>query len=579
MQVRVSPTFQRRVGKIGALLCLFILVSLVLPFLGQPAQAVSVIIITNDSLPDANVGSFYSVTLNATGGMLPYTWFITMGDLPPGLSLNSAAGVISGTPPHEALGSYTFTISIVDMHGNTTSKQLSLTVVGFYTATVTISTSLPQQCQAMVYVDGNTTSYLKGGESLHLPFSLGTTHAIGVDSPVADPENPDHRFKAAEDTFSITEANPNATFQYAAEYLVEYKTEPPSIDGLPSPDWYPEDAMLTASVTGVVDGSPGIQYHFAYWQLPTGDTITYAQLSMAAKFGGEIVAVYDTYYLLTVTSEYGTLQGGGYYKAGTSAAWSVTPTEAKMSGFFGFLLGKFTTDTPNGAEIMTAPKTVTILWQSNYMPPIIIIVGVILLLGAGSYLGYRYATNKATESFINEFVEPEEPIVPEGQIGPCGVPIKCPTPGCGFDDGFCGNPMPCETHRPVSKHSCGASINCSKCGKKIQCTKPCPHKSHEFLLHKPCTARCGCPANKQCTHQCPDDEKHSFPSHKCGVSCVKHTEIKCQSGNCPHKVHTFIKHDCNTSYKCSQCGKTVVCNLPCHGVTPDHSHNCPKNPK
>jgi hypothetical protein len=495
--------------------------------------------------------------------MPPYTWSIATGNLPPGLSFDAITGAITGVPPREALGSYTFTVAVEDMHGNTSQRMLSLTVEGFYTTTVTISASLLQPFQTMVYIDGNPTILLKGGESLPLSFSLGTTHIISVDSLVADPENEDHRFKAVEDTFSVTEANPTVVFQYTTQYLVEYKTEPPVIDGLPSPDWYPEDAMLTASATGVVDGPPGTQYHFVHWRLPTGDTIADTQLLTAVRWSGEIVAFYDTYYLLTVNSEYGTPQGAGYYKADTGASWSVTPAEVKMSGILGFLAGKFSAENLNGTEIMTAPKNVTILWKSNYVFPIVIIALALLLIGLGSYLGYIYA--------VKPKAEPEEP------IGPCGEPIKCPTPDCGFNDGFCGNPMPCEKHRPVPDHSCGASTKCSKCGKKIQCTKKCPHKSHEFILHKPCTARCGCPENKQCTNQCPDDERHGFPSHKCGVSCVKHPEIKCQSGNCPHGgSHTFIPHNCNTSYICSECNTKVVCTAPCHGNTDNHSHPCPK---
>ena len=53
--------------------------------------------ITTTSLPPAQVGVAYSATLTATGGVGPYTWAVSGGSLPAGLSL-SAAGVISGTP-------------------------------------------------------------------------------------------------------------------------------------------------------------------------------------------------------------------------------------------------------------------------------------------------------------------------------------------------------------------------------------------------------------------------------------------------------------------------------------------------
>lgn len=49
-------------------------------------------------LPSGTVGVAYSFTLTATGGVLPYTYSITSGSLPVGLSLNGSTGLISGTP-------------------------------------------------------------------------------------------------------------------------------------------------------------------------------------------------------------------------------------------------------------------------------------------------------------------------------------------------------------------------------------------------------------------------------------------------------------------------------------------------
>jgi len=57
------------------------------------------------------VGTAYTQTLNATGGTSPYTFAITSGSLPPGLSLSSS-GVISGTPT--ATGVYTFSFQATD---------------------------------------------------------------------------------------------------------------------------------------------------------------------------------------------------------------------------------------------------------------------------------------------------------------------------------------------------------------------------------------------------------------------------------------------------------------------------------
>src|SRR5215471_14735087 len=54
--------------------------------------------ITTTSLSNSSVGLSYSSALAASGGFPAYTWSITQGDLPGGLTLNATSGVISGTP-------------------------------------------------------------------------------------------------------------------------------------------------------------------------------------------------------------------------------------------------------------------------------------------------------------------------------------------------------------------------------------------------------------------------------------------------------------------------------------------------
>ena len=50
------------------------------------------------ALAGGSTGSAYSHTISASGGTAPYSYAITAGSLPAGLSLNTANGVISGTP-------------------------------------------------------------------------------------------------------------------------------------------------------------------------------------------------------------------------------------------------------------------------------------------------------------------------------------------------------------------------------------------------------------------------------------------------------------------------------------------------
>ena len=83
------------------------------------------LIINTTSIAGAKESEPYATTLSATGGTSPYSWSVTDGLLPDGLSLSSA-GEISGTPNES--GEFTFTAQVEDASGRTKSKQFTLTV-------------------------------------------------------------------------------------------------------------------------------------------------------------------------------------------------------------------------------------------------------------------------------------------------------------------------------------------------------------------------------------------------------------------------------------------------------------------
>ena len=64
------------------------------------------------SLPHGMGGQFYTYTFPVGSGDPPYTFSITAGALPPGLSLDPATGTVSGTPTMS--GTFTFTVLVTD---------------------------------------------------------------------------------------------------------------------------------------------------------------------------------------------------------------------------------------------------------------------------------------------------------------------------------------------------------------------------------------------------------------------------------------------------------------------------------
>ena|ERR1039458_8553603 len=73
------------------------------------------------------VGTAYSETIDGVGGTGPYTFALSSGSLPAGLSLNASTGVIGGTP--STPGTSTFYIAITDAHLGVGTQQFQITIV------------------------------------------------------------------------------------------------------------------------------------------------------------------------------------------------------------------------------------------------------------------------------------------------------------------------------------------------------------------------------------------------------------------------------------------------------------------
>jgi uncharacterized repeat protein (TIGR01451 family) len=95
-------------------------------------QATTLTIVSGPGLsfpapPSGEVGAAYSYTLTASGGTSPYSWSVSSGSLPAGITLNSATGVLSGTPT--AVGTSSFTIKVTDAGSQTATQATTLTIV------------------------------------------------------------------------------------------------------------------------------------------------------------------------------------------------------------------------------------------------------------------------------------------------------------------------------------------------------------------------------------------------------------------------------------------------------------------
>lgn len=104
--------------------------------------------VSTSSLPNATATTPYSTTLAATGGSKPFSWKVSKGSLPAGLTLDAASGKISGTPT--APGTTSFTVTVTDAKKATASRDLKL-VVASPPAVITTA-SLPNATAGKPYV-------------------------------------------------------------------------------------------------------------------------------------------------------------------------------------------------------------------------------------------------------------------------------------------------------------------------------------------------------------------------------------------------------------------------------------------
>ena len=83
-------------------------------------------ITTQSPLFSATTGQFYSQVFLASGGIPPYEWAISQGQVPGGLSFDTNVGALTGTPA--AAGNYTLIFQVTDSAGITVAKSFQLTI-------------------------------------------------------------------------------------------------------------------------------------------------------------------------------------------------------------------------------------------------------------------------------------------------------------------------------------------------------------------------------------------------------------------------------------------------------------------
>lgn len=113
----------------------------------------------------ANRTVAYSSGLTVSNGAAPFVWSIAAGTLPTGLTIDSATGVISGTPTDTNYTDRTITVRVVDANGSAAQSVQTIR----YANVLSLTGSLAAGVQGSAYNDGFDRS---GG---HSPFTYAIT--------------------------------------------------------------------------------------------------------------------------------------------------------------------------------------------------------------------------------------------------------------------------------------------------------------------------------------------------------------------------------------------------------------------
>lgn len=126
--------------------------------------------ITTQALPSGTVGALYATTVAALNGIQPYSWDVTIGALPAGLSLNPSTGQISGMPTTVGVSTFTLRVRDNSIPQQSATKQLTISITqvssggGSGTLTVT-GPGAPASVGSSFVADGQFTSQNVFGNS------------------------------------------------------------------------------------------------------------------------------------------------------------------------------------------------------------------------------------------------------------------------------------------------------------------------------------------------------------------------------------------------------------------------------
>jgi len=208
--------------------------------------------VSTSSLTSGTVSAAYSQTAQATGGTTPYSWTISSGTLPNGLSLNTSTGVISGTPANA--GTYSFVIRVSDSASASATQSLSIVIGAADTTAPTISsvttTGITSNSATVTWTTNEAaTSQVEYGTSVSygsqttIDSNLVTSHSVVVSGLNA---NTTYQFRViSKDAANNQTTSANSSF--ATSGYTDYVSSSAALN-LQNFELIPEEGTMTVNI-------------------------------------------------------------------------------------------------------------------------------------------------------------------------------------------------------------------------------------------------------------------------------------------------------------------------------------------
>jgi hypothetical protein len=191
---------------------------------------------------------------------------------------------------------------------------------------------------------------------------------------------------------TVTDIDNYAYFDYAREVYIGTGSSPSGLIQPPGAGFYAVGSYFTSTAPSTVESDiqNGTKHVFKQWRPPDGSTFPNRDLFFTVNTTGTAVAEYDTFYLLTLKSDYPAINEQSWEKKDSTATWNLSLHAVPMeSPFWAFLGGTISPVNASGSQLITGPTTVEIVWRPNYIPAIIAILIILLVIAGLGYLTYR----------------------------------------------------------------------------------------------------------------------------------------------------------------------------------------------